>query len=663
MAAITNYGTRRRHELPNRKPEQFFGTQLVEVSPNQTLHRKSSTLDFIEGLHSSKRTVSQPHTEEHHKDNFFDGSHSPLHRFNLGPSSNNGLASSKTYHPTPNTFFDGDGVMLRERNPMSLQKPISRPSSKFFANDDNSITMNPMAEQQTSSSEKKQFTSKIWNDYEGETVEQDSHLERQNSGPLPKLTTQPEWPRLRHQTGLARANRSLDNHKEVEKVKDKAFVDSLFPGGIDAFVQDNLQKNSIGCDYIKPHLIVPSPPPSPPPVFVGDVSLPETQYPTIMKVMSGKQLIEDLDEYERNEQQRAGKLGRIISTLTLRDQIERNISTHSLHDQVGGNISTQSLRNQFDRNTSTHSLHDQIGRNPNTQSLDDQVDRNTSTQSLRDLVDRNTSTQSLRDLVDRNINTHNLLDQFGKNTSTHSLRDQVGRNFSALVHRDKVDESPAQKMFSNSNISSTSQTLDVHGPKNKGFRRGHEALQVAISEKWACMDRVLNAPLDPVSRDSRFFVIKSNCELDIFASLKHGIWTSTDLGNKRLDRAFCDPTRKGPIFLFFSVSGSGKFCGIAEMTSAIEHSVHTGIWSDKRWRGRFTVEWLNVKDIPNADLRQFRVANNDNKPFTNCRDTQEILINPGESVYNLFSRYVSSSSVFQSSFEEQRCGNDELHQV
>ncbi|KAI5841345.1 YTH domain-containing protein, partial [Morchella snyderi] len=162
---------------------------------------------------------------------------------------------------------------------------------------------------------------------------------------------------------------------------------------------------------------------------------------------------------------------------------------------------------------------------------------------------------------------------------------------------------------------------------------------------------------------SRFFVIKSNCELDIFASLKHGIWTSTDLGNKRLDRAFCDHTRKGPIFLFFSVSGSGKFCGIAEMTSAIEHSVHTGIWSDKRWRGRFTVAWLIVKDIPNTDLRQFRVANNDNKPFTNCRDTQEILIDPGESVYNLFSRYVSPSSVFQSSFEEQRCGNDELHQV
>lgn len=502
MAAMINDGTRRTNVLLNRKPEQLFGTQLVEVSPNQTLGRKPNTLDFTEGLHSSKRTVSQPCTEEHYKDNFFDESHSPLHSFNLGPSSNNGLASSRTYYQTPNTFFGGDFVTLREKNPMSLQKPISRPSSEFFANNDSSITMNRMAEQQ-SSSEKKQFTSKIWNDYEEEAVEQGSHIERQNSSSLPKLISQPEWPLLRRQTGLARANRSLENHKEVEKAKDKAFVDSLFPGGIDAFVQDNLQERPIGCDYLKPHLIIPSPPSSSPPAYIGDVSLPEAQYPTIMKVMSGKQLIEDLDEYERNEQQRARKLGRFISTLTLRDQSDRNISTHSLHDQVARNISTQGLRNQFDKNTSTHSLHDQIGRNPNAQSLRGLVDRNTSTQSLHDLVDRNTSTQSLRDLADRNISTHNVLDQFGKNTSTHSLRDQVGRNVSALVHREKVDENPVHKILSNSNVSSISQTLDAYGTKNKGFRRGHEALQVAITEKWACMDRVLNAPLNPVSREVR----------------------------------------------------------------------------------------------------------------------------------------------------------------
>ena len=39
-------------------------------------------------------------------------------------------------------------------------------------------------------------------------------------------------------------------------------------------------------------------------------------------------------------------------------------------------------------------------------------------------------------------------------------------------------------------------------------------------------------------------------------SLKHEIWASTDLGNKRLNRAYKENAGKGPIFLFFSVNGS-----------------------------------------------------------------------------------------------------------
>jgi hypothetical protein len=48
-------------------------------------------------------------------------------------------------------------------------------------------------------------------------------------------------------------------------------------------------------------------------------------------------------------------------------------------------------------------------------------------------------------------------------------------------------------------------------------------------------------------------------------SLKHEIWSSTVLGNKRLDTAFREFSHKGPIYLFFSVNGSRHFCGVAEM--------------------------------------------------------------------------------------------------
>ena len=54
-------------------------------------------------------------------------------------------------------------------------------------------------------------------------------------------------------------------------------------------------------------------------------------------------------------------------------------------------------------------------------------------------------------------------------------------------------------------------------------------------------------------------------EEDVQKSLKHEIWSSTVLGNKRLDAAFREFSRTGPIYLFFSVNGSRHFCGVAEM--------------------------------------------------------------------------------------------------
>lgn len=53
---------------------------------------------------------------------------------------------------------------------------------------------------------------------------------------------------------------------------------------------------------------------------------------------------------------------------------------------------------------------------------------------------------------------------------------------------------------------------------------------------------------------ARFFVIKSYTEDDVHKSLKYEIWSSTDPGNKRLDKAFKECAGRGPIYLFFSVN-------------------------------------------------------------------------------------------------------------
>jgi hypothetical protein len=53
---------------------------------------------------------------------------------------------------------------------------------------------------------------------------------------------------------------------------------------------------------------------------------------------------------------------------------------------------------------------------------------------------------------------------------------------------------------------------------------------------------------------ARYFVIKSYTEDDVHKSLKYEIWSSTDPGNKRLDKAFKERAGRGPIYLFFSVN-------------------------------------------------------------------------------------------------------------
>lgn len=72
------------------------------------------------------------------------------------------------------------------------------------------------------------------------------------------------------------------------------------------------------------------------------------------------------------------------------------------------------------------------------------------------------------------------------------------------------------------------------------------------------------------------------------------------------------------------MNGSGRFTGIAKMTSSLRKE-HFDLWAlDDVWNGLIRVEWLVIKDIPNKFLKHILLPNNDNKPITNSRDTQEI---------------------------------------
>ncbi|XBI71256.1 hypothetical protein VPH35_065524 [Triticum aestivum] len=148
--------------------------------------------------------------------------------------------------------------------------------------------------------------------------------------------------------------------------------------------------------------------------------------------------------------------------------------------------------------------------------------------------------------------------------------------------------------------------------------------------------------------DAKFFVIKSYSEDDVHKSIKYNVWSSTPNGNRRLDAAYSEAKgsqRKCPIFLFFSVNTSGQFCGVAEMVGPVDFHKDMDFWQQDKWSGSFPLKWHLVKDVPNSTFRHIILENNENKPVTNSRDTQEMPYKSGINMLKLFKSSPMTTSI------------------
>lgn len=132
-----------------------------------------------------------------------------------------------------------------------------------------------------------------------------------------------------------------------------------------------------------------------------------------------------------------------------------------------------------------------------------------------------------------------------------------------------------------------------------------------------------------------------------------------------MDQAFRDAEAEGGrIYLFFSVNGSGHFCGVAQMTSAVDYNSVSSVWHQDKWKGKFSLKWIYVKDVPNAQLRHIRLENNENKPVTNSRDTQEVPNAKGQQVLQTIHAFTHSTSIFDDiEFYEQRQVEEDTKRV
>lgn len=190
---------------------------------------------------------------------------------------------------------------------------------------------------------------------------------------------------------------------------------------------------------------------------------------------------------------------------------------------------------------------------------------------------------------------------------------------------------------------------------NPSPQTAHPVLEeLRVKNEYNPKEFDLGAPL------ARFFVIKSYSEDDIHRSIKYEIWCSTEHGNKRLDSAFRDREREGGgVYLFFSVNGSGHFCGMARMISAVDYNSNSSVWSQDKWKGQFRVRWIYVKDVPNVQLRHIKLENNENKPVTNSRDTQEVPHAKGLQVLRIMHSYCHSTSIFDDFIHYERRQEEE----
>ncbi|KVH96417.1 uncharacterized protein LOC112527728 isoform X1 [Cynara cardunculus var. scolymus] len=167
-----------------------------------------------------------------------------------------------------------------------------------------------------------------------------------------------------------------------------------------------------------------------------------------------------------------------------------------------------------------------------------------------------------------------------------------------------------------------------------------------------CMDDYNKDDFPGEYVNAKFFVIKSYSEDDVHKSIKYNVWSSTPNGNKKLNSAYEEAQKisvgdsKGcPIFLFFSVNASGQFCGVAEMTGHVDFHKDMDFWQQDKWSGSFPVKWHIIKDVPNPHFRHIILENNEHKPVTNSRDTQEIKYKKGVEMLKVFKNYASKTSL------------------
>ncbi|XP_071453415.1 YTH domain-containing protein 1-like [Hetaerina americana] len=148
-----------------------------------------------------------------------------------------------------------------------------------------------------------------------------------------------------------------------------------------------------------------------------------------------------------------------------------------------------------------------------------------------------------------------------------------------------------------------------------------------------------NTKLNYLFRDARFFLIKSNNAENVTLSKAKGVWSTPPQNEARLNQAFRESRN---VLLIFSVKESGKFAGLARLSSESRRDVPPISWvlppglSAKALGGVFKVDWICRKELPFPKTQHLYNPWNEGKPVKIGRDGQELEPRVAEELCRLF---------------------------
>jgi YTH domain-containing family protein len=142
--------------------------------------------------------------------------------------------------------------------------------------------------------------------------------------------------------------------------------------------------------------------------------------------------------------------------------------------------------------------------------------------------------------------------RFGKYSSNYVFDDQTAKSNAHCNSNDR------QKWQAKSDVSDEL----LCGPRsNRPYGCVKSGYELENLDLLIRRDQFNRADFRTRYEHAKFYMIKSFSEDDIHKSIKYNVWSSTQMGNKKLDAVYWDAEQKSkekgskcPIFLFFSVT-------------------------------------------------------------------------------------------------------------